>query len=43
VGGDVVMERLVILDGDQSDNNIWYSDDCGITWDTTVWRKVKGR
>ncbi len=32
VGSDVVQERLVILDGDESDNNVWYSDDCGITW-----------
>jgi hypothetical protein len=26
VGSDFVLERLVILDGDESDNNVWYSD-----------------
>lgn len=25
-------DRLIILDGDEADNNIWTSDDCGLTW-----------
>jgi len=25
-------DRMIILGGDPSDANIWYSDDCGVTW-----------
>jgi hypothetical protein len=25
-------DRLIILDGDNADNNVWYSDDCGVNW-----------
>lgn len=29
VGG---VSRLIILDGEEYDNNLFYSDDCGVTW-----------
>ena len=26
------LDRLIILDGDNADNNVWTSDDCGLNW-----------
>ena len=30
--GSFVLDRLIILDGDNADNNVWTSDDCGLNW-----------